>query len=89
MGGTNEEYQYVRLTGSGVVKAGAGQLGGFLVASGTPTIQIWDNPSAASGSLILNTMQTTAGQAYPVPAQFIRGCFVTLTGAGDLTFYYR
>lgn len=85
----NEQYAYIRLTSSGAVKNGTGQLGGFLVASGNPTVQLNDFAGSASGTLIVNTMQVSAGTPYPVPIGFINGCFATLVGTGDITFFYR
>lgn len=84
----NDSGQYQRLTTSGQVKKGSGLLCGFIVASGTPTIQIWDSLTAA-GNIILNTMQTVVGQYYKLPAQFTTGCFATITGIGDITFIYN
>lgn len=85
----NERYSYVRLTATGVVKAGSGLLGGFLVVTGTPTITLYDNPSAASGTIIINGLVTVAGTPYPVPAKFTQGCYAVLSGAGDVTFFYE
>ena len=88
MDGPNEQYQYQRLTSSGLIKTGSGLLGGFIVASGTPTIALFDNTTNA-GTLILNTLQTVAATPYPVPALFTKGCYAVITGAGDVTFFYR
>jgi hypothetical protein len=84
----NQQYQYTRLTASGLVKSGQGLLGGFLVASGTPTIQLFDSLTAG-GTLILNTMQLSAATAYPVPAFFNNGVYAVIAGAGDITFFYN
>ena len=83
----NPMYVYKRLTASGQIKATGGQLGGFLVATGTPTITIYDN-TTATGTLILNGIVTVAGTSYPLPVGFGTGCFVTITGTCDVTFYY-
>lgn len=84
----NEQYQYQRLTASGLVKTGSGLSGGFLVTSGTPTVAIYDGTDT-SGTLIVNTMQTTAATPYPVPAKFNIGMYVVIGGAGDVTFFYN
>ena len=81
-------YAYARLTGSGLIKTGGGQLGGFIVATGTPTVTIYDN-TAGSGILILNGIVTTAGTQYRIQVGFINGCYVVLNGAGDITFMYN
>lgn len=82
----NPTYTPVRLTASGVVKPGPGCLGGFIVASGTPTVALYDN-TAGSGTLILNAMQTAVGINYSIPVQFTKGCYAVITGAGDITFF--
>ena len=84
----NQQCQFVRLTASGIVKTGAGALSGFLVVTGTPTITLYDNTSAA-GTVIINGIVTTAGTPYPVPARFINGCYAVLGGSGDVTFFYN
>jgi len=84
----NEMYTYVRLTASGLIKTGVGQLGGFLVATGTPTITIYDGTSA-SGTLMLNGVVTTAGVPYPVPCGFNTGLYVAISGTCDVTFFYN
>ena len=83
----NEMYAYYRLTASGLIKTGAGQLGGFIVATGTPTITIYDGTTSA-GTLILNGVVTTAGVPYPVPVGFNTGLYVTISGTCDVTFFY-
>lgn len=86
----NGPNQYTRLTTTGVVKAGSGNLVGFFVASGTPTVKLWDNASAASGTVILNTSAAVVPPAwYPLPLAFTKGCYATITGAGDITFVYQ
>lgn len=90
MNPSNPQGQYIRLAASGVVKADAGALVGFYMASGTPTLKLYDNPSAASGTIILNTSAAlTAATWYWLPAQFTKGLYATLTGAGDITFIYN
>lgn len=84
----NEEYQFARLTASGQVKIGAGCSGGFVVASGTPTIELFDSLTG-SGIVILGPMVTTAGTPYPLPAQFVNGLYAAITGTGDVTFFYQ
>lgn len=76
---------YQRLTSTGQVKIGGGKLQGFIVASGTPTIKLWDSADA-SGDIVLNTMQTAAALFYPLPISFSNGLFATITGAADVTF---
>lgn len=85
----NEQYAYAHLTASGVIKASAGQLGGFIVASGTPTVALYDNATQSSSLVILNTMQVQAATPYPVPVGFNNGCFAFIVGTADITFFYR
>lgn len=83
----NEMYGYKRLTATGSVKASQGQLGGFIVATGTPTVTIYDS-LAASGTVILNGMVCSAATPYPLPVGFNIGCYVSITGTCDITFFY-
>lgn len=55
---------YIQLSADGVVKAMSGELYGIIVtASTTGIIRIFDNPSAASGTEIYNSVAAlTAGQ---------------------------
>lgn len=83
----NQQTQYQRLTGNGLIKKGSGGLSGFLVAQGTPTVTIYDN-TTNSGTLILNGIACTAGNSYPCPALFTQGCYAAVSG-GDVTFFYN
>lgn len=83
----NEQCQSVRLTASGIVRKGSGGLVGWLVASGSPTITVYDGTDA-TGELVLNAMACTAGTPYPCPRLLIKGCYVTIGGTGDITFFY-
>ena len=56
----NEAGGVFRITATGQVKGANGKMLGFFVASGTPTVKLWDNESAGSGTILLNTMQTVA-----------------------------
>ena len=58
-----------------------------MVASGAPTIAIYDGTDNTQ-ALILNTLQTTAATPYPFPANFQKGAFVVIGGSGDVTFFY-
>jgi hypothetical protein len=82
----NEQYSVKRLTATGVVKAGQGVLGGFIVASGSPTIALYDGADA-TGTLILNTMQTAATTSYPFPYASTSGIYAVITGTADITFF--
>jgi len=85
---SNEQYQYQRLTASGLVKKGSGQLGGFIVSIGTPTVTIYDS-TTGTGTLIINGMVCAANTPYPVPVAFTQGCYVTISGTCDITFFYN
>lgn len=82
----NENYSIVRLTSTGSVRTGEGQVGGFIVASGTPTIALYDGTSTA-GALLLNTMQTVVATPYPFPVGYRTGLFAVITGTADVTFF--
>lgn len=87
MNSPNGQYNYARLTGNGIVKTGSGLLGGFLVASGAPTITIYDGVDN-TGTLILNGWVGSASTAVPCMAKFVAGCYAVVTG-GDVTFLYE
>lgn len=80
----------VRLTASGVVKAEQGVLIGVVVASSTLlTIKLWDNASAGSGTVLLDTTAAITAPTYiPLPIAFANGCYATLGGTGSATFIY-
>lgn len=70
---------------SGAVKNGTGKILGFFISSGTPTVKLWDN-TAASGTVLLESVITTAATYYPFPASFSKGCYATITNAGEISF---
>ena len=80
----------LRLTASGVVKADQGVLIGFFVASSTSgTVKLWDNASAGSGTVLLNTTAAITAPAYfPCPVSFSNGLYATIGGTADITFIY-
>lgn len=84
---TNEQCQWVRVTGNKLVKSGQGLLSGFLCASGTPTIKIYDGLDN-SGQVLLNSMVCAAATPYPLPALVNKGIYVESSG-GDCTFFYN
>jgi hypothetical protein len=79
------------MTATGAIKASAGELVGvFVSASTTCTIQIHDNASAASGTVVLDTTAAITAPAYfPIPAKFSNGAYFTEGGTCNVTFYYR
>jgi hypothetical protein len=80
--------EYSNQTASALIKTGDGHLLGIFVNSGTPTIKVWDNTSAAT-TVMFNTFQTVAATWYPLPAHFKTGCYVTITGTADITVVYK
>ena len=80
-----ESGSYKNLSASGQVKASAGNLIGIFVASGSPTIKVWDS-TAASGAILVNTFQAAVG-FWPIPANFTVGLYVTITGTADITVF--
>lgn len=81
-----ETYCYKNLSASGLCATGTGQLGGIFVASasGSPTIKVWDNTSAAT-TVLVNTFTPIAGTFYPMPFCFNTGIYVTISGTVDCT----
>ncbi|MDE2097922.1 MAG: hypothetical protein KGL39_11785 [Patescibacteria group bacterium] len=86
----NEQYQYLQMTASGLVKNGAGCAGGIFVssASGTPTITVYDS-NTGSGNKIVDTFTPVAATPYPMPAVFTQGMYIVIGGTVSLTAYYN
>ncbi len=78
-----------RLTGSALVRTGAGRVMGVIVAAatGTPTMTLWDNTSAA-GTQMTGAIPLIAGQYYPLGMRFATGLYVQLGGTVDCTVVY-
>lgn len=92
----NGQYRSVRLTSTGYVKGNtnttsqcSGLLGGFIVASGSGSISIYDSNNTTNGILLLNNMTIADATPYPFPVLFTRGCYVVITGTMDVTFFYE
>ena len=84
-----EAGSYLQITASTQVATGPGKLIGIFVAvaSSTPTLQVADNISATTPSVIA-TFTPVAGTFYPIPAQYKLGVFVTLSGTVTCTVFY-
>ena len=78
--------RHVNISASTLVQGGPGSLLGIFVASasGSPTIKVWDQGSAATPVLI-NTFTPVAATWYPMPADFKTGCYVSIGGTVDCT----
>ena len=88
MFGSLNPTQWKRLTATGLVKTGQGQLTGLLCASSSSmTATVYDGIDS-TGVLIVNTMSLTAATPYPMPAKFNVGCYIVIGGTGDLTVFY-
>jgi hypothetical protein len=88
MQNSNPQYTPVVLSASGIVRKGAGQLGGFFCASSSSgTLVLYDN-TAASGTIILTTVNLVAGTYYNFPAQLINGAYASIGGTASVTFFY-
>lgn len=74
------------LTVTGVVTPKAGKIIGFFVHSGTPTLVLHDNASAASGTVIFSSTVLRAVEYFPFPCAYANGIFATMTNAGNITF---
>lgn len=76
------------LTADGIVKTGPGTLHMVKIASSSGgSIKIYDN-TAASGTVILETMAVAAGEEHYLPAEFSTGCYVDITGTVALTVFF-
>lgn len=82
------ENTYKNMTATGAVKTGFGRLVGMYVNSTSAgTVKLWDNTSAA-GTVINNTITPAIGYHNLGNISFNTGCFATIGGTLDVTFYY-
>lgn len=82
------QWNPVNLTASGVLKSGPGTIRGFYVASHTSgTVKIWNN-TAASGTVLVNTITLEEGPQWVELGGLsaTTGLYATLTGTADITF---
>ena len=88
---TYPKCSYVNLSASALVKTGAGQIYGVIINSHTSgTLKLWDN-TAASGTVLCNTITFVAGERF-IPllgATFGTGLYATIGGTADITILYR
>lgn len=88
---TRRPATYINGSTSQVVKSGSGVFAGFIVNSHTSgTLKFWDN-TAASGSVLLNTITLPSGPGFyvfPVDISFGTGLYVTVGGTIDYTILY-
>lgn len=83
----NLAYTPVIATADGIIRTGASPgIGGFLVATGTPTLTLYDGTSTA-GRKILDSLVCVAGTFYPFYAQLGAGLYADFTGSGSITFF--
>lgn len=85
---------YKNITASSVIKAEPGKVYGFVVNSNTNgTVKLWDNATAGSGTVIINTYTVPTGASnvirFPEPINFYNGLYCTVGGTADLTFLYN
>lgn len=80
---------FVNLTASALVLTGAGRLRGMYVNSTSAgTIKLWDN-TAASGTIINNTITPAVGYHDLGNASVGTGIYATIGGTLDVTLYYE
>lgn len=88
---TYPKCSYLNTAASALIKTGAGQLYGIIVNSHTSgTLKLWDN-TAASGTVLCNTITFAVGERW-IPlmgATFGTGLYATIGGTADLTILYR
>lgn len=81
---------FINLTASTQVLAGAGKLAGIFVAaaSSTPTIKVWD-ALTATGTVLIGTFTPVAATQYTFHnARATTGLYVTIGGTVDCTVFY-
>lgn len=80
--------KYSNRTASATIKTGAGVLRGMYVNSTTAgTIKLWDN-TAASGTVINNTITPAIGYHKLGDVAFITGLHAEIGGTLDVTIHY-
>ncbi len=81
---------YKNGTADGVVCSKACDLVGVFVAvSTTCTIKFWDNASAGSTTVFVNTFSASAATWYPIPGKTINGLYIDITNTCDYTVFYN
>lgn len=85
----NEVYDYAQKSADALIHTGPGVLGGIFVsaASGTPTITIYDNTSAA-GAKIVDIFTPEAGKLYAFCARYIAGLYIDIGGTVAYTVLF-
>ena len=80
---------YLQLSADGLVKTGEGSLHMIKVSSSSSlTIKLYDN-TAASGTVILDTMAVDAKEEHYLPVRFSTGLYVDfVAGSGAITVLY-
>lgn len=85
----NPSYSHVRLTASGLVRNGAGNIGRvFCSSSSSGTLQILDDTTNSGAHIVINTFPLTAGQSYPFNGEMERGIYAVIGGTADISIEY-
>lgn len=87
---STNEGQYLAMSGSALLKNGAGTLRKIIcTTSSTAILTIYDN-TAASGTKIIDSLTLVAGTVYEIGALAIAGIYVHLdSGSGKWTAIYN
>lgn len=79
------------LTATGVVKPSAGRLLKIIVTTvlGAGAVTVYDNASAASGTVLMVIPSTTAaGTVYDIQLPAVNGIYASFASTGGVTFGY-
>lgn len=82
---------YTKMSASGLVFSGAGQLAGIIIGSSSSlTLKLWDN-NAASGAVLLDTTGAFTAPTFLdcLNVGFTNGLFVTIGGSGTFTVVWH
>lgn len=78
-------YNATSTNASALVKTGQGVCGGVVVSSSTAgTVKLWDN-TAASGTVLVDTMSVSAGTSIRFDIAFATGLYVTIGGTATVS----
>jgi len=81
---------FLQISNSTLVKSREGHIIGLFVssASGSPTIQLWDDSSSGSGTLLVDSFTPLPGSWYPLPFHFKNGLYATVGGTVSCTLSF-
>lgn len=81
------DLSFLVLSASGLVKTGKGTCVMVKGTSGSLTVTMYDNTSAA-GTKIIDSLVIDAKEEHDIPASFNTGLYFSISGTGKLTVFF-